>query len=76
MQGRWTLTGGEVLDVVTQGPSLKFDEDVPVVPCDDAAIERAAQAAVEFDEDGPSVPNMDWYRDMARAMFHAAGETP
>ena len=68
MQGRWTLMGcplGRI--VVTDGPStLGIGEEVPVVPCNDAAIERAMRA----------IPMAGDRRDIAEAVLRAAGETP
>lgn len=85
MEGRWTIhvayDNGDVLQghnaIVTGPPVYAADPVVPVVPCDDAAIERAAEYLF------PSIPSpytdedaMRFARDLARGTLRAAGETP
>jgi len=85
MEGRWTIRLVPTLDgghrVAADGPLLT--EPVPVVPCDDAAIERGSQALYEMGrgKDWPGVLNglpvsHVGTREVARAVLRAAGETP
>ena len=74
MQGRWTIRkwsgGSEVLGPLTIGEGYQSNGDVPVVPCDDAAIERAHSAmracAGRYLTD----------RQIVDLVLRAAGETP
>lgn len=75
--GRWTIfvreDGGKALQI-THGS----EREIPVVPCDDAAIERAARAMYErintwpWDQSAPAMRE-NWHK-AARAAFRAAGE--
>lgn len=85
MEGRWTIkvvedvwSQGGRMAVVASGPN-PGREPVPVVPCDDAAIERVVLALWK------SRANMrDWrlederkqFTRIAEAVLRAAGETP
>lgn len=81
MEGRWVLEG--VPDgkwpMVQRGPWLGDRVRVPVVPCDDAAIERAAQGladAVQSVNGRGRGAVADHHYEWVRAVFRAAGETP
>jgi hypothetical protein len=68
MKGRWT---------VTVDPFRRTE--VPVVPCDDAAIERVAKALTDIAEDYWDEMDdyeREPYRARARKVLRAAGETP
>jgi hypothetical protein len=76
MEGRWNLCAGSTGDLWTLAPDDVGDDLpdgyvlVPVVPCDDAAIERGVaklRTLVPFDQD---------HRELAEAVLRAAGETP
>lgn len=66
------------------GKVLAVGEYIEVVPCDDAAVERAAQHLYELDDERARVDGVEWanepdgykmlWRDKARAVFAAAGE--
>lgn len=67
MQGRWTIQGMRNYGHVVRGDDLPdVGQRVPVVPCDDAAIERAMRA----------IPMAGDRRAIAEAVLRAAGETP
>lgn len=75
MEGRWTI---RVVDGDVTDPDDDWNEgvaSVPVVPCDDAAIQRAAEGSWPIqrlaDEDA-------WGHRLrvAREVLRAAGETP
>ena len=44
MEGRWTITVDRHGDIVDDGTTSRTDEVVPVVPCDEEAIERGVLA--------------------------------
>jgi hypothetical protein len=72
VQGPWTIqgTGNEIIgkqNVTVDGPQLPIGRRVPVVPCDEAAVERAAKAIREADVRGARDV------DIARAALRAAG---
>jgi len=67
MEGRWTITKRNDDVRFIGGPGA---QEVPVVPCDDAAIERAARALSAGME--PTAIE----REQAVAVLRAAGETP
>lgn len=72
MDGCWTLEGlpeGK-WPMVQRGPWIQDREQVPVVPCDDAAIERGARALAR----GYGREDM-WgeYATLAEAVLRAAG---
>lgn len=50
-------------------------EQVPMVPCDDAAVERAMDALEASDSDYRYVTRRD-IRETVEAIFRAAGDTP
>lgn len=54
------------------------DVEVPVVPCDDAAVKRAARAIfdVESTADATAYNTGAWLIEAARAALRAAGEEP
>jgi hypothetical protein len=69
MEGRWTICNDYVDGIGVKGP--RTDRWEPVVPCDDAAINRASDFLLS---------TSDW-RDMgptevAELVLRAAGETP
>lgn len=73
IEGRWEIfvcTGcGGATGRHAECDALR--ERTPVVPCDDAAVERAARAVVDnysYDDDDPN-----WARDLAEAVLRAAG---
>lgn len=70
MQGRWTIRIENGFGNYTKGPSTLGW--VPVVPCDDAAIARAADAIADADPDLRS----SHAREFAEVALRAAGETP
>lgn len=73
-QGRWTIYGqGPDYQVVADGPRLPHDSLVPVVPCDDAAVERVAAKLAELQ--GYHVGPLEIDRRAARDLLRAAGET-
>lgn len=78
VQGRWTIGGGydgaRHAVFVFDGPQIPPCQHLPVVPCDDAAVERSMNAL------------RAWYpsyfagrdhkaREVAEAVLRAAGET-
>jgi len=78
MEGRWTISHapGEWEDEVI-GP---LAEAMPVVPCDDAAIERAAARSRELSyaddaEIAAALEHGDWNEYVAKEILRAAGET-
>lgn len=87
MEGRWKIDVCEECDerVLAKGYSCRHlhlgpDKIVPVIPCDDAAVERALgsmmnamHARAVANETGGGAPSV---RDMVIDMFRAAGETP
>lgn len=93
LEGRWTVfLEGAYAVAVTESPSLYTPRDhaaVPVVPCDDAAVERAARALWEdaigkaIRDDYPWDSTVDHAVDLrerylryARVVLSAAGEKP
>lgn len=80
MEGRWTIRwqpfkygmGGYKVGGREPWPTEK---PTPVVPCDDAAVERAAKAVSDgWAIDEPDAPRTA--REIAEAVLRAAGETP
>lgn len=67
MEGRWILRPNShpFVSATLEGPRVVAT--TPVVPCDDAALERAAEAI------GFWVP--EHAEEIARAVLRAAGET-
>ena len=68
MEGRWTIWKAGLKCKAIAGPNC---DGVPVVPCDDAAIERAERAVMALPEWDVGDP-----RQVAEAVLRAAGETP
>jgi hypothetical protein len=73
MDGRWTINQGGAAGPWTNEP-------MPVVPCDDAAIERAAQMLCREGMDYADGwvqgdTDRDYPRLIAEAVLRAAGET-
>ena len=77
VEGRWTITYTPMNshDWEVAGSPLDWDgmddPSVPVVPCDDAAIERAAEAVEDAMRAKPLTP-----AEIIEIGFRAAGETP
>lgn len=69
MEGRWTIAYVGYNEWRVDGP-LPTTDPTPVVPCDDAAIERVH--AVLLDAFGP----IGDIREVAEDALRAAGETP
>jgi hypothetical protein len=75
IEGRWTIWvnehGNRVLD-----DDAQVAVRVPVVPCDDAAVDRATLALYER-LNPPGSPRaifgITWYRETAEAVLRAAG---
>lgn len=65
MEGRWTIYGWSA-----SGPFVLGKHAVPVVPCDDAAVERALAALSAM---GYALPEA---RVIVTSVLRAAGETP
>ena len=83
MQGRWIIANvglGVQVRSMTGSKAEAPEGITPVVPCDDAAIERAARALAERQGSSWSYGNnpaiAEEYREDIRASFRAAGETP
>jgi hypothetical protein len=81
MEGRWTIkperltgvNGGSVILSVAYGPVVEVA--TPVVPCDDAAVERAAAYLRSISLNDPPHFHGD-RRSLAEAVLRAAGESP
>lgn len=75
MKGRWTICQGRGDLVIVHG--YDGPDGVPVVPCDDAAVERAAKAARDAYHEAVDKHLLKelWPR-VAEAVLRAAGETP
>lgn len=82
MKGRWTIYYIAGAGAVVDGPSVEPRERVPVVPCNDAAIERAARALCDEGIRALDGTYSTWERHadgflaMAERALRAAGETP
>lgn len=78
MEGRWTIYPAWPVGsrATVDGPERA--EKVPVVPCDDEAIERAARGASAAATADPFVGEIPFMaaRRIAEAALRAAGETP
>jgi hypothetical protein len=86
LEGRWTIfvcTGcGGATGRHNACDALR--EATPVVPVDDAAVERAARRLYDTDDERVRVDGVEWenepdgyrmlWRDKARDVFRAAGE--
>jgi hypothetical protein len=82
MEGRWTIRwqpftassfGGYKLGGREPWPG---EDPTPVVPCDDAAVERGARALCEADGGDPDTCRcMSMHRRDAEAVLRAAGES-
>jgi hypothetical protein len=81
VEGRWTIRWD-----ADSWPHAQFkiggtfplpgEEFVPVVPCDDAAVERGGKALVEIAKRwGLGDWQMSGARELAEALLRAAGET-
>lgn len=76
MEGRWTIRdapnarGGRSAHLL--GPEVPAW--TPVVPCDDAAIERAASEMASWS--GPVPSGVDGFRPFAERVLRAAAEVP
>lgn len=69
MEGRWTIwvnSDGERLDDWLDAIDPSAGTEVPVVPCDEAAVQRVMSELGNW----PDGSNL---RDMAEAVFRAAG---
>lgn len=89
VEGLWTISEmrmGVGWNAKMGGPVNGVDLPVPVVPCDGAAINRAAKVLYTQEggrggwdaEDWDTSPERekDLYRERITHMFRAAGETP
>lgn len=77
MQGRWKLRSEGAFGMDVTGPETVGW--VPVVPCDDTAIERAARALCDDEQeawDELDALDQTLYRGKALKVLRAAGETP
>lgn len=73
MQGRWTIQGMRNCGHIVRGDALPdVGQRVPVVPCDDAAIERGAAGADALLATKPGASSIE----IAEAVVRAAGEAP
>lgn len=76
VEGRWTLAPVEgdssrALQVTATNPDVLYGDPVPVVPVDDAAVERAAiELRSMLGDVGLN------FRELAAMALRAAGETP
>jgi hypothetical protein len=78
VEGRWTIYGEATpglggVDLVASGPLLADGESVPVVPCDEAAVERGTDALIRQEGFEPDEDSRDAWREHARAVLRAAG---
>lgn len=84
LKGRWTITvcpkcgTHDGSGYCMEGPCADAPRcvDVPAVPCNPAAVERAAEAAARFDGslwNDPTDEDAAWYRELAEAVLRAAG---
>jgi len=69
MEGRWTLYVARAEGITFYMGKTVPQGNVPVVPCDDAAVERAARATA------PRGHVSDAWREIVREVLRAAGET-
>ena len=83
MEGRWTIVLDSHATGFTQRVEGPGHEGTPVVPCDDAAVERvAAELARQRGwvwaalSDRHHAGTREALRDAATAVLRAAGETP
>jgi hypothetical protein len=79
MEGRWMIRLDAANGLALTDSWSTGDREVPVVPCDDAAIERAARALCDDEQeawDALDVMEHTIYRGKAFKALRAAGETP
>lgn len=75
MEGRWTIPVDDGVVVLWPWRAEGHVPRVPVVPCDDAAVERGAQAIYEATRTQSGLSHTGCYQ-LARIALRAAGETP
>jgi uncharacterized OB-fold protein len=83
VEGRWMLHVCKDCGERAHGPGSRCAKDrrrtwtemreVPVVPCDEAAVERGTDALIRQEGFEPDEDSRDAWREHARAVLRAAG---